>query len=53
MAAANATLRLLHNLPRVPVAAETVTTRGHFERLFADYATTRRGEGPPGARQVA
>jgi len=46
MAAARATLVLLRSLPRVLPPVEVVTTQGHFEALFADYATTRRGEGP-------
>ncbi|NBC37861.1 glycosyltransferase [Novosphingobium sp. FSY-8] len=49
VAAAKATLKLLHNLPKTPVAAETVTTRGHFAGLFAEYAATRRGLGTDAA----
>lgn len=45
MSAARATIRLLHHLPRAHQAAETTTTRGHFERLFADYEGVRRGIG--------
>jgi alpha-1,6-mannosyltransferase len=37
LAAAQATLKLLHNPPRGPFALPT-TTQGHFEALFADYA---------------
>ena len=47
LSAAHATLRLLHNPPRGPFG-DTVTTNGHFEALFADYASVKRGE-----RQVA
>lgn len=36
LAASQATLRLLHNPPRVPFGSIT-TTQGHFEALFADY----------------
>jgi len=36
LAAAQATLKLLHNPPRGPFALPT-TTQGHFEALFADY----------------
>jgi alpha-1,6-mannosyltransferase len=36
LAASQATLRLLHNPPKVPFASIT-TTQGHFEALFADY----------------
>jgi len=49
MAAAQATLRLLRNLPKAPPAVKVVSTQGHFEALFADYASTRRGEGPDSA----
>jgi alpha-1,6-mannosyltransferase len=38
LSAAQATLKLLHNLPKAPQVAETTTTQGHFEALFADYA---------------
>jgi alpha-1,6-mannosyltransferase len=38
LSAAQATLKLLHNLPKTPQPAETTTTQGHFEGLFADYA---------------
>lgn len=43
LSAAQATLRLLHNPPRGPFG-EQVTTAGHFEALFADYAEVRRGQ---------
>ena len=43
LAAAHATLRLLHHPPHGPFG-QTVTTMGHFETLFADYASIRRGE---------
>jgi len=46
MSAARATLRLLRHLPSAPPAVEVTTTQGHFEALFADYASTRRGQGP-------
>lgn len=36
LAAAQATVKLLHNPPRGPFALPT-TTQGHFEALFADY----------------
>lgn len=45
MAAAQATLRLLRNLPKAPPAVEIISTQGHFEALFADYASTIRGQG--------
>jgi hypothetical protein len=50
MAAARATLRLLRNLPKAPPEVKIVSTQGHFEALFADYATARRGEGPENRR---
>jgi alpha-1,6-mannosyltransferase len=45
MSAARAIIRLLHRMPRSYQAAETTTTRGHFEGLFADYSAARRGVG--------
>ena len=46
LAAAKATLKLLSHQPKALPPVEIVTTLSHFEGLFADYATTRRGEGP-------
>jgi alpha-1,6-mannosyltransferase len=52
LSAAHATLRLLHHPPRGPFEG-VVTTRGHFEALFADYAALvsarRQMDAPAGA----
>jgi alpha-1,6-mannosyltransferase len=50
LAAADATLRLLGNLPHGPFGG-VVTMRQHFERLFADYAAVIADR--PDARRVA
>lgn len=41
LAAAHAALRLLHHPPKGPFG-DTITTAGHFEALFADYAAVAR-----------